>query len=98
MIRLSSPWAPAFTREFPRMGQQIVPLAPPTPPVSPAIALGAGALVLGLSSVGVLFTYGIARESRNKLVKTTGYIMAGVGAIAALAEAVVVGSALMKSI
>lgn len=52
----------------------------------PGSAIGAvGVVVLGLlataaAAVPVLYYYGTARESKSKMVKTTGYIMAGLGA------------------
>jgi hypothetical protein len=51
-----------------------------------AIVLVAGLGLLGLaaSAVGVLFHYGIARESKSGLVKTTGYILAGAGVLGTL--------------
>lgn len=97
MIRTINPWTPAFVFDRPKMGQQDAPLTPLVSPAKPAsfgMKAGAGALVLGLSSVGVLFTYGIARDSRSSLVKTTGYIMAGAGALVALGEAWAVVKAL----
>jgi hypothetical protein len=97
MIKMVNPWTPLFVRPEPRMGQQLTPLVPPAAPPSPMAALGAGVAVLALSSVTVLFSYGIARESKSKLVKTTGYILAGVGALAAAAEALGIGMAVSKS-
>ncbi len=86
MVKLVNPWTPAFMVDRARMGQTPLPLVSPSAPANLLTKVGAGALVLGLSAVGVLFTYGIARDSRTKLVKTTGYIMAGAGAIVALGE------------
>lgn len=93
MIKMVNPWTPLFVRSESRMGQQLTPLVPPAAPASPVAAVGAGVAVLALSSVTVLFSYGIARESKSRLVKTTGYVLAGVGALAALVEAVGVAAA-----
>lgn len=93
MIKMVNPWTPLFTRVEPRMGQTPLPMVPPQAPVTPVAAVGAGVAVLALSSVTVLFSYGIARESKSRLVKTTGYVLAGVGALAALVEAVGVAAA-----
>lgn len=56
----------------------------------PGSAIGAvGIAVLGLlataaAAVPTLYHYGAARESKSKMVKTTGYIMAGLGAAGVL--------------
>lgn len=98
MIRMVSPWAPLVMPRHPAMGQQLTPLVPPAPPPGTGLmAIGAGATVLALSAVSVLFAYGVARESSSRMVKTTGYILAGVGALAALVEAVGVGVAVSKA-
>lgn len=93
MIQLSSPWTRGM-RPFNvglALGQTPLPMVAPSGSSSKAgsgaLAVGAGLLTLGVASVGVLFSYGIARESKSKLVKATGYVLAGVGAIAALIEA-----------
>lgn len=94
MIRLErSTWTPAFGR--PTLGQTPLPMVAPSVPAgagSVAAGFGAGLLTLAVAGLGVAFTYGIARESKSKMVKTSGYIPAGVGALVALAEAAVVGT------
>jgi len=61
----------------------------PSAPTSGPLAAGilGGIFVLALGTVGTLFNYGIARESRSKMVKTTGYIVAGVSALSTLVAA-----------
>lgn len=104
MFPVVNPWAPGF-RRLTGLGQRSLsavgdaPAAVPASPSSPSgisagsvgLGLGSAALVLGVSSVGVLFTYGIARESKSGLVKTTGYILAGAATLVALVEAVGIG-------
>jgi len=42
------------------------------------------AIGLLVGGAGVLFHFGVAKESPSKLVRTTGYVMAGAGALGAL--------------
>lgn len=93
MFQLVTPWTPGFVR-MPTLGQQLPSVAPtPGAPSAPSnggsAALGVvGALIaLGIGSVGVLFSYGVARESKSGMVRTTGYILAGTGALMALINA-----------
>lgn len=105
MIPLTNPWAPAFTR-MSGLGQ-MTPLVNPSsvaPSVSPAggaataaLAIGASVAVLAVSSLSVLFSYGVAKESKSSLVKTTGYVIAGLGAAFALVEAGTVAVMIAKS-
>lgn len=78
----------------PQLAQQLAPaLAPSLAPAfapapagngaTTAVVIG-GLIGLGMAATGVLFNYGVARESKSGLVKTTGYIMAGAGALGAL--------------
>jgi hypothetical protein len=101
MFPVINPWTPNFSRVT-GLGQ-LTPLVPPSPaPAAPtgggqvAAAIGASALTLGVLGLSVAFTYGIARESKSSLVKTTGYIMAGVGSLMTVIEAGAVGYAVMK--
>lgn len=60
---------------------------------TPATANGASKVgVIGMSVLGgalaltsTLFTYGLAKESSSKMVRTTGYILAGVSALGTIA-------------
>jgi hypothetical protein len=101
MIRVVNPLMPSiFARQLPRMGQ-LAPLVPPTAAPSGIgsglAATGAGLATLAFGSVSVLFMYGVAKESRSGLVKTTGYILAGVSALAVLIEAAAVGAVVYKA-
>lgn len=60
------------------------------------LAMGTGAVGLALAATGVLFHYGVAREAKSKLVRTTGYIMAGVGALGVALGAIGLLTALAK--
>lgn len=45
--------------------------------LGPALAIGGGSLLYaGIGAMSTLFTYGVARESKSKMVKIPGYIMA----------------------
>lgn len=105
MFAVKNAWTPGFNRV---MGQ-ITPLVSPAPSMAPMasgggpavaglLAVGAGALTIGVVGISVLFTYGIAKESKSGLVKTTGYILAGAGALVGLVEAVGVGYAVAKAV
>lgn len=100
MISILNPWTPGFSRVT-GIGQ-ITPLVPPAAAPAPtdagqvAAAIGGSILTLGVLGLSVAFTYGIARESKSGLVKTTGYIMAGAGALVSLVEAGAVGYMIMK--
>ena len=98
MIRVMNPlMASTFTSRFPSMGQ-LTPLVPPAPPAGTGlVAAGAGLAALALGGVSVLFMYGVAKESKSSLVKTTGYVLAGVSVLAALVEAVTVGAVVYNS-
>jgi hypothetical protein len=99
MFPVINPWTPGFSR--------VTGIRPFTAPPAAALAqvsagqvagaLGASAVTLGVLGIGVAFTYGIARDSKTSLVKTTGYILAGVGALAAVVEAGAVGYAILKA-
>lgn len=96
MVKLVSAWSPAVHRS---MGQTPLPMvAPSSGAGSLAARIGAGLLTLGLAGLGVAFTYGIASESKSKMVKTTGYILAGVGALVALFEAAAVGGVVNSAV
>mgnify|MGYP001605680261 CR=1 FL=1 len=60
-----NPWSPAFASAPRSMGQTPLPMVSPSTVSDKVIGAGVGALVLGLTTVGVLFTYGIARDSRS---------------------------------
>lgn len=50
-----------------------------------AVAIGGlGLLYTGLLVTSTLFTYGVARSHPDKMVRTTGYIMTGVGVLGVL--------------
>jgi hypothetical protein len=86
--------------KVPALGQTPLPMVQPSKPAGAggaAAGLGAGVLTLAIAGVGVAFTYGIARESKSKLVKTTGYVLAGAGALVALVEAATVGLVIGKA-
>ena len=89
---------PLFRR--PQMGQQLTPLVQPTAPITTSglIAGGAaGVVTLALGGLSAAFLYGVAKESRSRWVKTPGYILAGVTALATVLEAVGVGVLVAKS-
>ena len=105
--RLVQPWVPnlSVAPRRPMLAQTATPLVPPASiaPAAPsgagtAIGLGAAAVTLGVASLGVLFSYGVARESKSKMVKTTGYILAGIGGLVAIVDAIAVGTAVAKSV
>lgn len=101
MFPLVNPWTPNFARVT-GLGQLAPSVTPPSAPAPSgagqvAAAIGASALTLGVVGLSVAFTYGIARDSKTSLVKTTGYILAGAGALVALVEAGAVGVAIMKA-
>lgn len=103
MIQLSSPWSPNLR---PLLGvarslRQGLPAANPMPAPAPsaghvAAGLGAGLLTVGVAGLGAAFAYGIAKESKSKLVKTTGYIIAGLGAVAAILDGAAIGVQVAK--
>lgn len=49
-----------------------------------ALLAGATLLYAGLGVASTLFSYGVAKETKSSMVRTTGYILAGVGAITTL--------------
>ena len=50
------------------------------------VAVAGGSLIVGaIAATSALFAYGIAKDSQSKLVRTTGYILAGVNGLGALA-------------
>lgn len=83
----------AFHTSFrtPRLAQALPAVNPMTPaaPSSGPLAAGllGGAFVLALGAVSTIFYYGLARESKSKLVKTPGYIVAGLSALSTLVAA-----------
>jgi len=109
-VRLAQPWTPNIDvapmlvpalASKSRIGQSFTPIAAPAAAPSGtgvAVGLGAAAVTLGVASLGVLFSYGVAKESKSKLVKTTGYILAGLGGLVAIVDAAIVGTAVAKSI
>jgi hypothetical protein len=75
----------------PRMAQAL-PSVNPTMPAAPSAGplaggLLGGAFVLALGAVSTIFYYGLARESKSKLVKTPGYIVAAISALGTLITA-----------
>ena len=112
MFPVVTPWTPGFQRLAVGLGRvglgQAVPSVAPSPGVpsapsapsggggSAALGIAAGVIALGLGAVGVLFSYGVAAESKSGMVKTTGYILAGTGALMALINAGVVFVAATK--
>jgi hypothetical protein len=64
------------------------PTAPAASGGSALVALAGTLLYAGLGVTSTLFSYGVAKESRSKTVKTTGYILAGVSALGTLAALV----------
>lgn len=106
MFPIMTPWTPGFSRLV-TLGQALpavaptpgVPAAPSAPSGGGGLALGVAgaAIALGLGAVGVLFSYGVAKESRSGMVKTTGYILAGTGALMALINTGVIFFAASKA-
>jgi hypothetical protein len=47
-----------------------------------AITAGAAIIAGGLAITSALFSYGVAKESSSKMVRNTGYILAGVSGLA----------------
>ncbi len=89
---------PLLRRSQPKMGQTPLPLiTPATGAGKIAAGIGVGLLTLGLGAVSTLFLYGVARDSKSKMVKTTGYIMAGLTGLATAAEAVGAGTLIAKA-
>jgi len=91
---------PLLRHVQPRMGQQLSPMVAPAggPSVSQLMAAGGVTiLTLGLGAVSALFLYGVASESKSKLVKTTGYIGAGVAALGTVVEALGAGVLIAKA-
>jgi len=74
-----------------RLAQAVPSINPMTPaaPSSGPLAAGllGGAFVLALGAVSTIFYYGLARESKSKMVKTPGYIVAGISALGTLVTA-----------
>lgn len=57
--------------------------------------VGVSLLYAALGATSALFSYGVARESQSKMVRTTGYILAGVAGLGALAT--LIGGPLMAA-
>ncbi len=81
LVRALSPAYAATADQPPSAQTSIQELGKPA-----VIAIGIATAVIGMGTgvMAVLFHYGVAQESKSKLVKTTGYIMAGIGALSAL--------------
>lgn len=60
----------------------------PAPSPEKAAVLGVTLLYAGMGAVSTLFSYGVAQESKSKMVRNTGYILAGVAALGTLAALV----------
>jgi hypothetical protein len=50
-----------------------------------AALVGGSFLAAALAGTSTAFTYGLARDSQSTMVKTTGYILAGIGALTTVA-------------
>jgi hypothetical protein len=89
---------PLLRRSQPQMGQTPLPIVSPSSgPGKIAAGIGVGVVTLGLGAVSTLFLYGIAKESKSKMVKTTGYIMAALTGLATAVEAVGAGTLIAKA-
>lgn len=65
-----------------------------------AVAIGIGGLIAtALTVTNVLFTYGVARSHPDKMVRTTGYIISGLGVLSVLGvfTATAIGTAVTAS-
>lgn len=62
-----------------QMGQPVVAYQPARPPISLRPSVLDAVLVLGGLTAGTAFSYGVARGSEDQLVKTSGYVLAGLG-------------------
>jgi hypothetical protein len=61
------------------------------------LAVGVSLLAAALAGTSTLFTYGLARDAKSKMVKTTGYVLAGVSALGTLVYLIGVPAALMMA-
>lgn len=52
--------------------------------VPKALLAGTSVMLGGVALASTLFTYGLARDSQSKMVKTSGYIVAAISAIGTL--------------
>lgn len=93
MIPLSNAWSPSFAR--PMLAPMLVQRPPMTLGQAELPAAVGNLVSLGVAGLTAAFTYGIARETRSPMVRTTGYILAGLGALSGV---ILAGSLLMGAV
>jgi hypothetical protein len=80
----------------------LTPFAPTMPTAAAATPAAGGGerlalvgltlLYAGMGVTSALFSYGVAKESQSKMVRTTGYILAGVAGLGVLASLIGAGA------